>query len=250
MELDTIDFEEEDITVPQAVEPTSSTLFLSEGSGDEAVGFIVDESTGEIADVANLPQVELGFVVAAEWYAPIRTATLARIAGLKAEKTVHIDKINDRYDRKIKYQENLVKFLDGYYTPIFREYAAKVLKTVNAGKKTLTKTIQISGLKFSFRTKAAKLTPEVSFDTIEWLKTHVDPTGETGVWRLEPNVLVSKLPVDVKAQLIQDAKVYATIDSLDPVEDSETIEELKEQLNFKDGAPFSYTPDEEEFKIN
>jgi len=99
---------------------------------DEETMTLVNTETGEVIGVAETPPEDAPAIEIAKWVGEKRDWHRGRLAGLEAEKAVHLDKIAKVYDARINRHSRAIAWLEKQYSPMLFELAKKL---VGEGKK-------------------------------------------------------------------------------------------------------------------
>lgn len=99
---------------------------------DEETMTLVNSDTGEVIGVADTPAEDAPAVEIAKWVGEQRDWHRGRLAGLQAEKAIHLEKLEKVYDARINRHVKAIAWMEKQYTPMLFELAKKL---IGEGKK-------------------------------------------------------------------------------------------------------------------
>ena len=145
----------------------------------------IDMETGEIlalVDAVPLDELELIRFVGER-----RANALARLAGLRAERQNHLDRIAAQYDSRIRRAESLVELISSTYAPALEDYTRRRI----LGRKE--KFVDTGLMRLGFRTSREGFEVEDEDAAIAWAKEYVPQAV-----KVTERVLVSELDDNYK----------------------------------------------------
>lgn len=170
--------------------PDDALVVVRLGDGNTAALVCLNETTGEVVGVEDAPLAAIADQATAEhviaWLGPRRAAAQARLAGLEAEKTAWIERINAVYDGRIRRERSLLGWYATRYHDLLRYYA-DVMLTGQKGR-----TVVAGLLRLSFRRKPRKIEVADSETAVVWAQSNCPDAV-----KVTTSVLPSKIPDDL-----------------------------------------------------
>jgi hypothetical protein len=102
---------------------------------DDETMTLINTDTGEVVGVADSPDESKPAIEIAEWLGERRDWHRGKLAGLQAERQVHLDKIAEVYDSRINRHTRSIAWLELQYASMLLKLAKKLIG--NATKRSI-----------------------------------------------------------------------------------------------------------------
>lgn len=165
---------------------------------DDETMCMVTES-GEVLCFIDAPHAELERRNILEWVGERLARSIAREAGLRAEKQAWLDRINKIYDPQIRKQERVQHGLEWVYGPMAQMYFDDIRAEAAARNSTVPKSLKVGLLNLTYAADRARVDVVDDAKAIAFLEESCPDAV-----KVTKSVAKSMIPADIKKTLTQE----------------------------------------------